>query len=145
MEGESPTLTGNIKTVKIIFHMILRLNVIKIGPSFSLHFWEFRNKRVTSTAEKETVFGVILVHIFPTFFRIRTEYEEIRTYLSVFSPNAGKCGKNADQNNSEYGHFLRSEALCKISKFHLISLCEHFRVTCSFRRVLGELSHREIR
>ena len=29
-------------------------------------------------------------------------------YLSVFSPNAGKCGKNADQNNSEYGHFLRS-------------------------------------
>ena len=23
-------------------------------------------------------------------------------YLSVFSPNAGKCGKNADQNNSEY-------------------------------------------
>ena len=29
-------------------------------------------------------------------------------YLSVFSPIAGKCGKNADQNNSEYGHFLRS-------------------------------------
>ena len=29
-------------------------------------------------------------------------------YLSVFSPNAGKCGKNVDQNNSEYGHFLRS-------------------------------------
>ena len=29
-------------------------------------------------------------------------------YLSVFSPNAGKCGKNADQNNSEYGLFLRS-------------------------------------
>ena len=29
-------------------------------------------------------------------------------YLSVFSPNAGKCGKNEDQNNSEYGHFLRS-------------------------------------
>ena len=29
-------------------------------------------------------------------------------YLSVFSPNAGKCGNNADQNNSEYGHFLRS-------------------------------------
>ena len=30
-------------------------------------------------------------------------------YLSVFSPNAGKCGKNADQNNSEYGHFLHSD------------------------------------
>ena len=23
-------------------------------------------------------------------------------------PNAGKCGKNADQNNSKYGHFLHS-------------------------------------
>ena len=30
-------------------------------------------------------------------------------YLSVFSPNAGKCGKSTDQNNFEYGHFLRSE------------------------------------
>ena len=28
-------------------------------------------------------------------------------YLSVFSPNAGKCGKNADQNNSEYGLFTQ--------------------------------------
>ena len=28
-------------------------------------------------------------------------------YLSVFSPNAGKSGKNADQNNSEYGFLLR--------------------------------------
>ena len=27
-------------------------------------------------------------------------------YLSLFSPNAEKCRKNADQNNSEYGHFL---------------------------------------
>ena len=30
-------------------------------------------------------------------------------YLSVFSPNAGKRVKNADQNNSEYGHFLCSD------------------------------------
>ena len=29
-------------------------------------------------------------------------------YLSVFSPNAGKCRKNMDQYNSEYGHFLRN-------------------------------------
>ena len=77
-----------------------------------------------------SVFGVILVHIFPLFSRIRTEYGEIvrissysvqmgqntgktwtkitpntDTYLFVFSPNAEKSGKNADQNNSEYGHF----------------------------------------
>ena len=30
-------------------------------------------------------------------------------YLSVFSPNAGKSRKNADQNNSEYGLFLCSD------------------------------------
>ena len=30
-------------------------------------------------------------------------------YLSKFSPNAGKCEKNAHQNNSEYRHFLRSD------------------------------------
>ena len=29
--------------------------------------------------------------------------------FSVFSPNPRKCGKNADQNNAEYGHFLPSE------------------------------------
>ena len=32
-------------------------------------------------------------------------------HLSVFSPNAGECGKNADKNNSEYGLFLRSDSL----------------------------------
>ena len=52
-----------------------------------------------------SVFGAILVLIFPEFSRIRTEYG---AYLFVFSPNAGKCRKNADQNNSEYGLFLRS-------------------------------------
>ena len=29
-------------------------------------------------------------------------------YLSLLSLNAGKCGKNAGQNNSEHVHFLRS-------------------------------------
>ena len=46
----------------------------------------------------------------PHFFRIFSHSDLIRRdlpYLSVFSPNAGKCGKNADQNNSEYEHFLR--------------------------------------
>ena len=54
-----------------------------------------------------SVFGVILVRIFPAFFRIWTKYGEIRS-ISVFSPNAGKYGKNADQNNFEYRHFLHS-------------------------------------
>ena len=36
-------------------------------------------------------------------------------YLSVFSPNAGKCRKNAGQNNSEYWYFLRSESVANHS------------------------------
>ena len=53
-----------------------------------------------------SVFGAIMVRIFLTFSRIRTEYGK---HLSVFNLNAGKCEKNTDQNNSEYRHFLRSE------------------------------------
>ena len=44
--------------------------------------------------------GVILVRIFPAFSCIQIEYKDTE-YLSVFSPNVGKCWKNADQNNSE--------------------------------------------
>ena len=71
-----------------------------------------------------SVFGVILIRIFPAFSRIRTEYGQIR-YLSVFSPNAGKYGKNADQINSQYGQFLRSiSIICfAFSKFRLTPGC----------------------
>ena len=41
----------------------------------------------------------------PHFPRIRTECREIGVSLSIQS----ECGKNADQNNSEYGDFLRSD------------------------------------
>ena len=41
---------------------------------------------------------------FPHLDWIRRDTE----YLPVFSPNAEKCRKNADQNNSEYEHFLHS-------------------------------------
>ena len=65
-----------------------------------------------------SVFGVILVCIFSTFSCIRIfPHSDLHphfptySYLSVFSPNAGKCGKNTDKNNSEYGHFLRSVVL----------------------------------
>ena len=51
-----------------------------------------------------SVFGVILVRIFPHSDWMRRDTED----LSVFILNYGKCGKNADQKNSKYGHFLRS-------------------------------------
>ena len=47
----------------------------------------------------------------PHFARIFQRLDWIRRdnpCLSVFSPNARKCGKNGGQNNSEYGHFLHS-------------------------------------
>ena len=41
----------------------------------------------------------------PHFSRIWTEYGEIRS----ISPYSVRMRENADQNNSEYSHFLRSE------------------------------------
>ena len=38
------------------------------------------------------------------FSRIRTEYGEIR----IISPHSVRMRENMDQNNYEYGHFLRS-------------------------------------
>ena len=47
--------------------------------------------------------------LWSVFFRIRTEYGEI---LRV-SPYAVRMRENMDQNNSEYGHFLRSKNVVK--------------------------------
>ena len=54
-------------------------------------------KTSVDTAWKMSSFGVILVLIIPHLEWIRWD----TPYLSLFSPNE-------DQNNSEYGHFLRS-------------------------------------
>ena len=43
-------------------------------------------------------------------FGLNTQRQCVSCYLSVFSPNTGKCGENADQNNSKYRHLLRSES-----------------------------------
>ena len=54
-----------------------------------------------------------MVLIFSAFSHIRTEYGEI------LSPNARKCGKNADQNNSKYGLVLHSENFPQILRSFL--------------------------
>ena len=61
----------------------------------------------------EKISLAFIAHIFPTLSRIQTEYGET---LSIYSPNAEKCGKNSDQNNSKYGHFLRSALCAEICK-----------------------------
>ena len=45
------------------------------------------------------------------FSHIRTEYGEIR---SIISPYSVRMRENAYQNNSEYGHFLRSATLLNL-------------------------------
>ena len=66
-----------------------------------------------------SVFEVIPAHIFPAFSRIRIEYEEIRS-ISLYSVRIQEnAGKNADQNNSEYVHFLRSVTVENKINHHL--------------------------
>ena len=62
-----------------------------------VYFLLFYFKVFVDTAWKVSVFRIILVRIFPHSDWIQTDTE----YLSL---NVGKYG----QNNSEYGHFLRS-------------------------------------
>ena len=67
---------------------------------------------------------------FPRTFRHTDWVRRDTSYLLVFSSNAGKCGKNADQNNSEYRHFLRSmhrnKNMLKKKYFHsLINTSRH--------------------
>ena len=54
----------------------------------SLHYNKANNYVFVSTVWKLSVFGVILVHIFPHLDWIQRD----TPYLSVFSPNTGKCG-----------------------------------------------------
>ena len=69
---------------------------------FELHKWK--------TLRKKCPYSELFWSAFSSHFTSE-RYE-----VPVFSPNAGKRGKNADQNNSEYGHFLRSDM---IICFHL--------------------------
>ena len=49
-------------------------------------------KAMNITAYKESVFGVILIRIFPAFYRIWTEYGETRRYV-VSLRIQSECGK----------------------------------------------------
>ena len=61
--------------------------------------------------------GTHFSRIFPHSDWIRRD----TPYLFVFSPNAGKSRKNADQNNSEYVDFLGNDGFCEkdYREYHL--------------------------
>ena len=73
-------------------------------PNRTLHWLSSANSHCVKSVRIQSYSGLHFSHIFPHSDWIRSDTE----YLPVFSSNAAKCGKNADQNNSKYGHFLYS-------------------------------------
>ena len=63
----------------------------------------FTTSQVWDSEKKEMYFAVSEL-FWSEFYRIRTEYGKIRSICLC----SLQMWKNADQNNSEYGHFLRS-------------------------------------
>ena len=100
--------------------LISKMQLDKLGFGFiSLQMWSLGlswisgiypveySTRESFTAWKMSVFGVILVRIFPqTDWILRISLYSVRTR------------KNTYQNNSKYGHFLRSVSLWFVC-FHL--------------------------
>ena len=76
------------------YQVYVRCSKIKVYPMKNNVIFLWIIRKTVSLRRKVSVFGVILVRIFPTLLSMES---------SVFSPNSGKCGKNAAQNNSEYG------------------------------------------
>ena len=54
---------------------------------------------------------VVAIPFSPRLLRKKSQYSE---YLSVFSPSAEKCRKNADQNNSKYELFYAEDVCNKL-------------------------------
>ena len=96
LNGKLHFLCSDKYTTRIMYIWISQV----IHHEFRFHFACHFVKRVRIRSHS----GPHFLHIFPHSNWIRRD----ASYLSVFSPNAGKCGKNANQNTSEYGLFLRS-------------------------------------
>ena len=94
-----------LRTYYILQYIILQiwLDYTSMAKNFSSH-----QLFDLVTLRKKCPFSeLFLSAFFPHFpaFGLNTE----RYFISsVFRLNAGKCGKKADQNNSEYRHFLNS-------------------------------------
>ena len=100
---------------------------------------DFLTNIETDTAWKVSVFGDFLVLIFPhsDWIRSISPYSVNTEYISVFSPNAGKYGPEKLRIRTLFTQFQiwankrlkmnhHLNTLCKIPKFHLISLCGNF-------------------
>ena len=81
----------------------------------------------------------------PHFSFIFPHSESIRRDMERSLRIQSECGKNADQNNSKYGHFLRSVQFWKIPSFHLLRFTEQWKNTKANSRQLHELQNQQQR
>ena len=86
-------------------YAVFGISTVITNDKLTIIIQRIGQKHCVKTVRIRSYSGPHFPPIFPHLDWIRRDTE----YLSVFSPNEGKCGKNVDQNNSEYGHFLRSE------------------------------------
>ena len=104
--------------------MQLKRNLsVKRTSSYYQCYWRFREEK-TLPGTRFAVFMFVwlktlrekcpYLELFSSvFYRIRTEYGET---LRI-SPYSVRMRGNADQNNSEYGHFLRSQSYTLFIRF----------------------------
>ena len=79
-------------------------------------------KRRSYSLRKKCPYSELFCPYFPRIFMHSDSVQRDTSHLSVFSWNAGKCGKNVDQNNSKYGHFLHSVFFfCVVSRLSSLS------------------------
>ena len=78
-----------VRVYFIFYFYKLNLRIVS-----SLYFWYTWHSHVSTLRKRSPYSNLFWSAFFPHF--------------PVFSSNAGKCGKNVDQNNSECGQFLRS-------------------------------------
>ena len=104
-----------------------------LWPTFFLHFPAFGMN--TETYVRSQSYSA------PHFFHIFLHSDRIRrdaVYLSVFSPNVGKCGENGDQNNYEYGHSgINLESLT----VHTVYIWIHFNTLSTIHRLFPPESY----
>ena len=102
-----------LKTFRKIYLRLISVGFLSFQSLF--HFLKSKfgvtsSLLMKSSLRKKSPFSELF---WPAFSRIFPYSDGIRRdteYLSVLSPNEGKCGKNAEQNNSQYGHFLMCPA-----------------------------------
>ena len=112
-------LTETLKTLRTYF---LNMNIFKYCKyKPNQHFLQLNSSIIINNCLNDPFFNLLNLLqyalgkkcpyselFWPAFSRFRTEYGEIL----CISPYLVRMRENADQNNSDYGHFLRSD-ICR--------------------------------